>query len=74
MYSLYQDPMGDGVFKDTNPSHKTQPNTTSEHHSMAMGLTELTAIEKVNLLDARVKALENIIEEKNQKIYELVNT
>ena len=66
--------MGEKVFKSTNPSHKSQPNTTSEHHSMAMGLTELTAIEKVDLLDARVTALENVIEEKNQKIYELINS
>ena len=74
MYNLYQDPTGQKVFKSTNPSQKTLPDTTDEHHSMAMGLTELTAIEKVNLLDARVKALENVIEEKNQKIYELINT
>ena len=66
--------MGDKVFKSTNPTNQTHTDTTGEHHSMAMGLTELTAVEKVDLLDARVKALENVIEEKNQKIYELVNT
>ena len=72
MYNLYQDPMGEKVFK-TNLSQKTRSDTTDEHHNIAMGLTELTAIEKVDLLDARVKALENVIEEKNQKIYELIN-
>ena len=74
MYSLYQDPMGDKVFKGTNPTHQTHTDTTGGHHSMAMGLTELTAVEKVDLLDARVKTLESIVEEKNQKIYELINT
>jgi gamma-aminobutyric acid type B receptor len=73
MYSLYRDPMGEKVFKDTNPTHQPHTDTTGEHHSMAMGLTELTAVEKVDLLDARVKALESIVEEKNQKIYELIN-
>ena len=65
--------MGEKVFKDTNPTNQTHTDTTGEHHSMAMGLTELTAVEKVDLLDARVKALESIVEEKNQKIYELIN-
>ena len=61
MYNLYQDPMGEKVFKDDNPSHKTQPDITGEHHSIAMRLSGLTAVKKVNLLDAPVKAPERVI-------------
>ena len=72
MHRLYQDPMGEDVFIDSAKlTHQIQ--TTGEHHSMAMGLTELTSVDKVELLDARVKALESIIEEKNDKIYKLIN-
>ena len=52
--------MGENVFKDTNLSPK--------HHIMVIGLTEPTAVEKVDLLNARVKVLENVIEDKNQKL------
>ena len=72
MYHLYQDPMGENVFIGS-PKLTHHIQTTGEHHSMAMGLTELTSVDKMELLDARVKALESIIEEKNDKIYELIN-
>ena len=73
MYRLYQDPMGKNIFIGTNLTYPIKPVTNGEHHSMAMELTELTAVEKVDLLDARVKTLESIVEEKNQKICELIN-
>ena len=63
--------MGKNIFIGTNLTYPIKPVTNGEHHSTTM---ELTAVEKVDLLDARVKALESIVEEKNQKIYELINT
>ena len=52
MVNLYRDPTGEKVFESANPSKLAQPKTTSEHHSMAMGLSELTDAEKVELLDS----------------------
>ena len=73
MVNLYQDPTGERVFESTNPLKLAQPMTTSEHRSMAMGLSELTDAEKVDLLDARVKALEKRVDEKSQRINQLEN-
>ena len=71
MVNLYRDPTGEKVFESANPSKLAQPKTTKEHHSMAMGLSELTDEEKVELLDSRVKVLEKRVEEKNQRINQL---
>ena len=73
MVNLYKDPTGERVFESTHPSKLAQPKTTSEHHSMAMGLSELTDAEKVELLDSRVKVLEKRVEEKSQRINQLEN-
>ena len=71
MVNLYRDPTGERVFESANPSKLAQPKTTKEHRSMAMGLSDLTDGEKVELLDSRVKVLEERVEEKNQRINQL---
>ena len=47
MVNLYQDPTWEKVFESANPLKLEQPMTTKEHHSMAMGLSELTDADKL---------------------------
>ena len=71
MVNLYRDPSGEKIFDGTNPSSIHKHNTTSEHHSMAKSLPDLTDTEKIDLLNARIKGLEEKIEEKNKRIIQL---
>ena len=70
MISLYQDPNGDKVFEKTMsiPSR----NSDEQHQSeLASKLPNLTDPEKIELLNARVKTLEERVELKNKRIREL---
>lgn len=71
MVNLYRDPLGEKVFDGS--SYREHPRTTSEHHSMAMGLPDLTLAEKIELLNTRVKGLEEKLKYRNEKITELEN-
>ena len=71
MVNLYYDPAGEKIFHATDPSRQTEQTMSSEHHSMAVGLSELTDTEKIKLLTSRVRTLEEKMEEKNKHIIEL---
>lgn len=69
--NLYRDPSGVKIFNGTNPSKNMEQKTTSENQIVAMGLSDLTDKEKIDLLNARVKGLEEMVKDKNQRIVEL---
>lgn len=71
MVNLYRDPAGEKIFDSYNPTKEMKHKTTKEQHSIAMGLSELTDAEKINLLDTRVRTLEKRVEEKNVQIKQL---
>ena len=71
MINLYHDPAGEKIFDSYNPTKETKHKTTKEQHSIAMGFSELTDSEKINLLDTRVRTLEKRVEEKNMEIKQL---
>lgn len=71
MMNLYRDPSGLKIFDGTHPTKHTEQRTTSEHQIVAMGIPDLTDTEKIDLLNVRVKGLEEMVKNKNQRIIEL---
>ena len=70
MMNLYRDPSGSKIFDGTYPT-KTTEQATSENQIVAMGIPDLTDAEKIDLLNVRVKGLEEMVKNKNQRINEL---
>ena len=71
MMNLYRDPSGSKIFDGTHPTNHTERKTTSENQIVAMGIPDLTDAEKIDLLNVRVKGLEEMVKNKNQRIVEL---
>lgn len=70
MMNLYRDPSGSKIFDGTYPTKPTEQ-ATSENQIVAMGIPDLTDAEKIDLLNVRVKGLEEMVKNKNQRINEL---
>lgn len=71
MMNLYRDPSGSKIFDGTYPTKPTEQKATSENQIVAMGIPDLTDAEKIDLLNVRVKGLEEMVKNKNQRINEL---
>jgi len=72
MINLYQDPKGEKVFENTNPSNKSESGI-APNSSVPAGLSELTDKERVSLLEARLESIEKELQEKKKRISELEN-
>ena len=72
MVNLYQDPKGEKVFENTNPTNKSEKGIPP-NSSIPAGLSELTDKERVSLLEAKLISLEKEIQEKTKRISELEN-
>ena len=72
MVNLYQDPKGEKVFENTNPTNKSEKGIPP-NSSIPTGLSELTDRERVSLLEARLESIEKDMQEKKKRILELEN-
>ena len=70
MVSLYQDPTGNKIFSEMNPSKQSEQTQSTDHHNMAVGMSGLTDTEKISLLTSRVTHLEEKIRDRNGKMAE----
>jgi len=72
MINLYQDPKGEKVFENTNPTSKSEKGI-DPNSNIPASLSELTDKERVSLLETRVRSLEKEVQEKTKRISELEN-
>ena len=73
MVTLYNDPSGDKIFENTNPSQMNDRKSENDSKNMVMRMADLSDADKVPLLQARVNVLEQKLDEKNRKISQLEN-